>query len=108
MDRQHQTLDQRSLHLHRLVAGKIRQNPALFEHVKTTLARWQQTVCPATQPWLSEWANAIEQGMDAALDLALEDSERATALRQSSPFTGILTHQERFTFLKTWQQRNAA
>jgi hypothetical protein len=34
-------LDARSRAMHGLVVTKIRANPALFDHVKTTLARWR-------------------------------------------------------------------
>lgn len=106
--RTHQEIDERSLALHRLVAEKIRRNPALFDRVKATLARWRMTVCVASQPHLVEWEHLMNQGIDAALAVAIEDSQRATALRQSSPFSGLLTNQERFTFLKTWGNDHTA
>lgn len=99
--RTHQEIDRRSLAMHRLVADKIRRDPALFEKAKGTLARWRTVVCPASQPYLEEWERLMKQGADACLAVAVEDSERANALRQSSPFAGILTNQERFSFLKS-------
>lgn len=101
--RTHPELDARSLALHRLVADKLRQDPARLAEVRSTLTRWRQTVCPATQPYLREWEQLVEQGLEACLAKALEDSEHATALRQSSPFTRVLSNAERFQFLKTWQ-----
>lgn len=98
--RTHQEIDQRSLAMHRLVAEKIRRDPALFEKARRTLARWRTIVCPASQPYLDEWEQLMKRGIDACLAVAIEDSERANALRQSSPFTGILTNQERYSFLK--------
>lgn len=97
----HQDIDERSLAMHRLIAEKLRHEPALFEQVKVTLARWRTTVSPSSQPYLEEWESLMNQGMDACLAVAVEDSERAKALRQSSPFAGILNNQERFAFLKT-------
>lgn len=101
----HQDVDQRSLALHRLVADKIRRDPALFNKVRQTLARWRTTVCASSQPYLQEWEHLADSGLEACLLAAEEDSERARALRQSSPFTGVLTHGERFTFLKTWRPK---
>lgn len=106
--RTHQEIDRRALAMHRLVAEKIRQNPALFDKAKLTLARWRQTVCVSSQPYLHEWQLLMNQGVEACLAVAVEDSEHATALRQSSPFAGLLTHQDRFEFLKTWSQNHAA
>ncbi|HSI58792.1 MAG TPA: hypothetical protein VLA16_14635 [Ideonella sp.] len=98
----HQQLDRRSLAMHRLVVDKIRRDPALFERARATLARWRASVCVSSQPYLEEWERSMNQGMEACLALAVEDSQRATALRQSSPFAGVLTHRERFEFLRTW------
>jgi hypothetical protein len=106
--RTHQEIDQRALAMHRLVVEKIRQNPALFDHAKRTLARWRGSVCARSQPYLEEWECLMNQGLDACLAAAVEESAHATALRQSSPFAGLLTHQDRFTFLKTWRLAHAA
>ena len=106
--RTHQEIDARSLAMHRLVAEKIRANPDLFQKAQATLARWRHTVCPSSQPYLQEWERLMHQGPDACLAIALEESEHADALRQSSPFAAILSHQERFTFLKAWSREHAA
>lgn len=105
--RTHQEIDERSLAIHRLVAERIRQNPALFDKAKETLARWRKTVCVSSQPYLYEWELLMNQGIEACLVVAVEESERATALRQSSPFAGILSNQDRFAFLKTWSLDHA-
>jgi hypothetical protein len=100
----HQQLDARSLAMHCLIAEKIARNPALFERVTRTLRHWRVVVCTASQPYLQEWETLVAQGLPACLAMATQNSEHAAALRQSSPFTGILTHQERFAFLKSWSQ----
>ena len=76
------------------------RNPALFEKARLTLARWRQMACVASQPYLEEWEHLMNQGIEACLSVAVEDSQRAAALRQSSPFPGILTNRERFASLK--------
>ena len=101
--RTHQEIDERSLALHRLIADKIVCEPVLFERPKATLARWRKTVCSGSQPYLEEWEHLMGLGMDACLAVAVENSQRATALRQSSPFSGVLTNQERLAFLKRWK-----
>lgn len=106
--RTHTEIDSFSLELHRLAVDKIRENPALFTKVEATLSRWRSMVSPAAQPYLDEWNRLIEDGVDACLSVAVEDSERGRALRQSSPFSGVLTHKDRFAFLKAWAQKNAA
>ena len=106
--RTHQEIDARSLALHRLIAEEIRRDPARFEMVKTTLARWRVIVCSASQPYLEEWERLVQQGMEACLAVAVEDSPRATALRQSSPLSCVVTNKERFAFLKTWSRDREA
>ena len=101
--RTHQELDQRSLMLHRFVAGKMRKDPSLFAVAKATLARWRAAGGAASQPYLAQWELLMNEGMEACLAVAVEQSQRGDALRQSSPFSGILTNSERFTLLKTWK-----
>ncbi len=100
--RDHRMLDQRSFAMHKLAAAKIRQNPALFQNVVSTLERWRKQVCASSRPYLDEWDVLVTRGMDACLEKAIEESEHAAALRQASPFSSVLTNQERFEFLKQW------
>jgi len=101
--RTHQMLDQRSLAMHRLIAEKIRQNPELFEKARRTLARWRGAVDASAQPYLIEWERLFASGLEATLAMVEEDSERASALRQCSPFVGILPERERMGALKDWR-----
>lgn len=99
------TIDLRSLALHRLVVERIRGNPALFDQVQATLGRWRTIVDARSQPYLMQWEALIARGgMDECLAVAVEDSERAAALRKASPFAGILTDDERRAFLQEWSK----
>jgi hypothetical protein len=102
--RTHQEIDQRSLALHHLVAAKIRLDPSLMERAQEILRRWQTMVSANGQPYLEEWQRLIDKGLDTCLAVAVEDSERATALRQSSPLSCLLSNHERFRFLKEWKR----
>ena len=84
--RTHEEIDQRSLAMHRLVASRILRDPELFQKARATLARWSGTVRVASQPRLAEWERLMNLGVDACLAVAVEDSQKAAALRQSSPF----------------------
>ncbi len=46
----------------------------------------------------------MAQGREACMAVMLEDSERAAALRQASPFAGLLSNAERFAVLKAWRE----
>ena len=104
----HQRLDQRSLELHRLIAERLRQHPERLEGVRRTLARWAVIVSPHSQPYVAQWQRLVDAGMEAALAVALEDSERASTLRQCSPFGSVLAPKERFAFFKQWSSDHAA
>lgn len=104
----HQEIDQRSLELHRLITEKIRQDPDLFANVKKTLTRWRTVACSNSQPYLEEWQRLVDLGTEECLAVATEDSERANAMRQASPFCGILTNEERWEFLLEWDKSHGA
>ena len=99
--RSHQDIDARTLAMHRVIAEKIRRDPALIERARLTLARWLSTVDPASRPYLDQWQHLLSQDLETCLAAVVEESPRATALRQSSPFAGLLTHAERFALLKS-------
>jgi hypothetical protein len=101
----HVRIDHRSLDLHRLIADKIRMQPDLFALPIANIRRWKAKYAVAP-PCFDEWAEILEKGMDHALAVATEDSDRAAELRQCSPFTGILSPQERWRFLKQWNEAN--
>jgi hypothetical protein len=103
----HQEIDQRSLAMHRIVADKVRRDAQLLDKARATLKRWHQTVSPRTFVYLDEWQRLLDQGEQACLAMATEDSERAAALRQASPLACLLTSKERFDFLKSWKLHHA-
>jgi len=49
--RTHQALDEHSLQLHQLIAGKLRQQPHLFEQVTATLNHWQGCADVRSPTW---------------------------------------------------------
>lgn len=104
----HQQIDQRSLAMHRLIARKLRSDPKLLSKARTTLTRWRRMGDESTRSYDDEWARALDEGLDATLRIALGRSQRAAALRQCSPFAGILTPRERAAFLRAWKQRRAS
>jgi len=104
--RTQQLLDQRSLQLHRLIADKLRREPQRFGQVLATLEHWRAAVDPRAQPYVERWQAMARQGLDACLQAATEDTDQGRALRQASPFAGILTHKERFAFFRQWAEEH--
>jgi len=84
--RGHQRIDQRSLALHRAIAEKLRAHPALLDIARDNLDRW--TVAGTrSQPYWDAWREILSRPLQ---------SERMTALRQATPFAGVLQHAERW------------
>lgn len=86
---------------------EIRRDPALLDQARDTLDRWM-AIQPHNhaEPYLIEWRVTIDQGIDTTIALMTDPGEHATDLRQSAPFTGILTDDERRAFLAGWRARN--
>jgi hypothetical protein len=91
----HQQIDQRSLAFAQAIATRLRDHPELVEVARQNLRRWRTTSSPRTAPALDEWEQALDAPFDQILALLTATSERATRLRQSNPFAGTLSAQER-------------
>jgi hypothetical protein len=88
--------DRRSLRLHRAIVEKLRSNPQLFERVRARIDDWTaQGHGRSDYPYRLEWQQAIHAGMAAAIELALDESERGQVLRTCTPLTGVLSEEER-------------
>lgn len=90
----HGRLEERSLALHRLVSRKVLAKPALLDKARETLTRWQGME-GSPRMALAEWDRILSGSAGQVAQFLTERSERAIRLRQSSPFCGILTEDER-------------
>lgn len=95
----HARLDERSLVLHALCAGKVLANPALIEsRVLPTIRRFQAVHAgTGTVRLLDAWERAARSGVQDLLHLCTAPTEEARQLRQASPMTGLLRPSERRT-----------
>jgi hypothetical protein len=103
--RSHEWIDQRSLALHEAVAKKLAEHPELLEVARQNLRRW---LAQNRQPALLEWQRLFETlEFDNLLAFLRSPDERARRLRQSSPFAGVLTTQERQAILDRYETQPA-
>ena len=100
----HTRLDERSLALHQLVAQKVLAAPALLDKARENLRRWQETSGGPSLA-LAEWEQILGGHVDQVAQFLTERSEKATRLRQSSPFCGILTEAERLAIYESYSTR---
>ena len=90
--RTHREPELQSLAYHRLVAERL--TPALVEEARARLRRWERS--QRIQPrWADEWRRVLEKPVPEIARTIASDSVRARELRQTSPFAGTLTEQER-------------
>lgn len=100
----HQVIDARSLELHRRIAAKIRRNPALLAIPKNNIKRWLSQGHGDTNSALYEWQKILRKPLDKILAILTTDDEEGCRLRQSSPFTGVLTPKERTKIFQKYEK----
>jgi hypothetical protein len=92
----HRLLEIRSLAMHAVIARKIERDPGLLDVARRNLERWRARRQGSPPAWLEEWQALLERPWQAVAAFITGHSDRATRLRQSSPFAGILTNEERW------------
>ena len=103
MTNDHTRIDERSLALHGRVAEKLSSDPALLGIARQNIVRWQSASDTAS-PALAEWRQILDGSLTDVIALMTERSERATRLRQSSPFAGVLTEAERLSIYSAYRR----
>jgi hypothetical protein len=99
----HQQIDLRSLAMARAIVGKIDRDPtrAGLAKARATCQRWvEQHPLPA----LSEWLEILARPWDEVKRVLLDESESGQRLRQSDPFSGILTPRERWEIYRAHRE----
>ena len=100
----HSRLDERSLAMHQLIAKKVQADPALLDKARQNVRRWQESE-GSPKLALAEWEQILSAPVNQVAQFLAERSERATRLRQSSPFAGILTEAERRRIYESYSTR---
>ena len=104
--RGHQRIDRRSLALHRAIAEKLREQPALMEIARENLERWSLSG-GRSQPYWDAWRELLGRPLPEVLDLLVDPGERMTAMRQATPFAGVLEPAERWAIYERFESGNA-
>jgi hypothetical protein len=81
--------------MHRAIAAKLRAHPELIGIARDNLARWSAKGGRSQGYW-DAWRAILDRPLTEVLDIIVEDSERMTAMRQATPFAGVLDPQERW------------
>lgn len=81
--------------MHALVAAKIARDPELLSKPRRNLARWSARWGEDPPRWVAEWQDILRRPWPEIAAVITEPGENSARLRQSSPFAGVLTPQER-------------
>lgn len=92
----HRLLEIRSLAMHAVIARKIERDPSLLDIARRNVERWRARWKDSPPAWLEEWRQLLSQPWQTVAAFITETGERATRLRQSSPFAGVLSNEERW------------
>ena len=91
----HRILDARSLAMHCMTAAKIEQDRVLLREVKKTFRGWCFRYKDGIPRALEEWRVLLKRPWAEVSSIITDPGERPSRLRQSSPFSTILSSKER-------------
>lgn len=100
IDNKYLPSDWRSLEMHRLIATKLEADPSLVEKARSNISRW--TKLRGLRPAYSEWEEILSSGLDRVLHVLTSEDQASARLRSSTPFTSILTEEERKEIYARW------
>ena len=85
--------------MHRVIAARLRSDASLIEHARRRAATWRSSgeVHPE---YVEAWERLLEGPVEDLCALLVEPGERGAALRQVSPFAGVLSARERWRILE--------
>ena len=91
----HQMVDAWDLAMCKLIAKKIRKDPSLMEVPRRNLQHWKEKYGGLERAH-REWETILnENSIEQVLEILTQDNDEGQRLRQSDPFAGILTDEER-------------
>jgi hypothetical protein len=73
----------------------LRARPELLAIAHDNLDRWSRS-SDQPQPYWDKWREILARPLPEILSLLVEESEHMTAMRQMTPFAGVLDPRERW------------
>lgn len=92
----HDRLDEMRRRTHLAIAARIDADPALLDLPQRNIRRWTK-LWGYLHPAYAEWLAILERPWPEVRRLLVADDENSKRLRQSTPFVGVLSAQERRT-----------
>ena len=95
----HRVAEQRSLALHREVAGRLGAHPELLDRARARVADWRQRGC-VDPGWVEAWSDLLALPLADIIAGLTDPGQHSCDLRQCSPFAGALEPRERWQVLR--------
>ncbi len=93
----------RRLAYHALVAKRLRSDPSIAEMARRRACEW---IARGEHVYYGElWLAVLAQPVEAIEARLVDTSEEAIAMRQSTPFAGVLTPKERWALWRSVKLR---
>jgi hypothetical protein len=90
----HRLAEVRSLAYHRVIATRIAQEPALVAVARERMQSWGERRTLSGE-YAARWLALLDGPRERLLEVLVEESEEGRALRQTTPFAGVLGARER-------------
>jgi hypothetical protein len=103
--RSHRVAELQALAYHRLVAERLDEQ--VVDDARRRLRRWRDQG-RIDERWANEWSRILAMPVSRMARTISADTPRARELRQTSPFAGVLTSQERQALLRAVEERARA
>jgi hypothetical protein len=102
----HRLAEERSVAYHRVIAERLRQQPEVLDRARQRVAGWLSSKAEA--PFYAlRWSEVLAGDPSSVAAFLVERSDLADELRQSSPFAGALSPQERWQIWRETRDRAA-
>lgn len=99
----HRLAEERSVAYHRVIAERLRDQPAILDRARRRVQDWLASGPAAA----TRWAAVLAGDTTSIAAFLVERSEQADELRQSSPFAGALDPRERWRIWRATRDRLA-
>jgi hypothetical protein len=91
----HERVTARSIALHREVARRLCEEPALLQAARLRVAGWLADGSVARE-YAEAWSTLLASPLERVVEALTDPSERMHDLRQVSPFAGVLDSRTRW------------
>jgi hypothetical protein len=96
----HRIAEERSIAYHRVIAQRLPHDGSLLEIARARVQGWLEGGHPIPE-YARAWSEILDQDVETIAGSLIDSSERGRELRQSSPFAGCLSAQERW---RLWRE----